>query len=41
LIPGAARGTPTLEKPVWTYWLNRFVRKELRFGADGRTVNGL
>ena len=33
--------TPTLEKVVWTYWLNRFVKKELTFGPDGRTVNGL
>jgi len=33
--------TPTLEKSVWTYWVNRFVKKELMFGPDGRTTTGL
>jgi hypothetical protein len=33
--------TPALEKGVWTYWLNRFVKKELAFGADGRTATSL
>jgi len=33
--------TPTLEKGVWTYWLNRFVKKELTFGADGKTATAL
>jgi hypothetical protein len=33
--------TPTLEKGVWTYWINRFVKKELMFGADGKTTTAL
>ncbi|MCK9463100.1 MAG: hypothetical protein M0R80_26045 [Proteobacteria bacterium] len=33
--------TPTLEKGVWTYWINRFIKKELVFGADGRTTTAL
>jgi hypothetical protein len=33
--------TPSLDNNVWTYWINRFVKKELRFGEDGRTTTGL
>jgi hypothetical protein len=33
--------TPSLDGNVWTYWLNRFVKKELRFGEDGRTTTAL
>lgn len=33
--------TPTLEKPAWTYWINRFIKKELLFDADGRTTTSL
>jgi hypothetical protein len=33
--------TRTLEQDVWTYWPNRFMKKELRFGPDGKTVTAL
>jgi len=33
--------TPTLEKGVWTYWINRFVKKELFFDPDGKTTTAL
>ena len=33
--------TPSLDGNVWTYWINRFVKKELRFGEDGRTTTAL
>ena len=33
--------TPSLEKPVWTYWINRFIKKELFFDANGRTTTAL
>jgi len=33
--------TPSLEAPVWSYWVNRFIKKELRFGPDGRTATAL
>lgn len=33
--------TPSLEKGVWTYWINRFIKKELLFDADGRTTTAL
>jgi hypothetical protein len=33
--------TPSLERGVWTYWINRFVKKELIFDADGRTTTSL
>jgi len=33
--------TPSLESGVWTYWMNRFIKKELRFGEDGRTTTAL
>jgi hypothetical protein len=33
--------TPSLDGNVWTYWINRFVKKELRFDAEGRTTTSL
>ena len=33
--------TPSLEADRWYYWLNRFMKKELVFGADGLTMNDL
>jgi hypothetical protein len=33
--------TPSLDRSVWTYWVNRFVKKDLMFGPDGRTTTAL
>jgi len=33
--------TPSLDNDRWYYWVNRFMKKELAFDAQGRTIGGI
>jgi hypothetical protein len=33
--------TPSVQDNKWFYWMNRYVKKELRFDENGMTINGM